>query len=110
VKLLFDENLPPRLPKAFATLFPGSQHVHSVGLGSVRDVDLWEYARDHSFILVTKDSDFHERSVIFGYPPKVVWIRRGNCSAGAIEQMLRAHASDIENLASDPDASFLILI
>ena len=109
MKLLFDENLPPVLPQAFTTLFPGSQHVHALGLGSTPDVELWNYARDHSFALVTKDSDFHERSLIFGSPPKIVWIRRGNCSTDDIADILRNHKEDIEELVTNSTLGILTL-
>jgi len=75
VRLLFDENLSPRLAAAFQADFPGSTHVHPAGLGSALDDEVWGYARDHGFTIVTKDADYHERSVIRGYPPKVIWIR-----------------------------------
>ena len=110
MKLLFDENLASRLATALADLFPESQHVHSVGLGRSTDEAVWNYARDHGFTIVSKDSDFHERSLLYGYPPKVVWIRRGNCTTAEIEQMIRDHAPDLENLASEPVAIVLILL
>jgi predicted nuclease of predicted toxin-antitoxin system len=109
VKLLFDENLAPRLVYALADLFPASEHVHSVGLAQATDEQVWRHARDHGFTIVSKDSDFHERSLLFGFPPKVVWIRRGNCSTDDIERLLRDSAFDIERLDSDPGAAFLIV-
>ena len=51
--------------------------------------------------IVTKDSDFNELVIKRGYPPKVVWIRRGNCTTSTIEHLLRAHAADITMLAAD---------
>ena len=109
MRLLFDQNLSPLLAAALASLFPESQHVHAVGLGKATDEAVWNYAREHVFTIVSKDSDFHERSLLLGYPPKVVWIRRGNCSTQEIEELLREHAAEVEKLASDPDAAFLIL-
>ena len=80
MKLLFDENLPPHLVSALADVFPDSAHVDRLGLGDEPDSVIWEYAKAHGYILVSKDSDFHKRSLLYGHPPKVVWIRRGNCS------------------------------
>lgn len=110
MKLLFDENLSPRLVQTLADVFPGSAHVHRIGLGSEADSVVWEYARTNRFIIVSKDSDFHERSVLQGYPPKVVWIRRGNCSAKQIEMLLRNRVGDIQRLEQDPDAAYLVLL
>ncbi len=79
-------------------------------LGAASDATVWEYARDHGFIIVSKDADFHERGMLLGAPPKVVWIRRGNCSTDAIEELLRVHADDVTCLAAEDDARFLILV
>ena len=110
MKLLFDENLSPRLVTALSDLFPESAHVDRLGLGSEPDPVIWEYAKTHGYILVSKDSDFHERSLLYGHPPKVVWIRRGNCSVRQIELILRARASDIDRLEADGEMTYLILL
>ena len=80
MKLLFDENLAPSLVLALADIFPQSEHAARIGLGAAPDREVWEYAREHHYTLVSKDSDFHELSLLFGLPSKVVWIRRGNCT------------------------------
>ena len=64
MKLLFDEDLPPRLADVLQSEFSGSIHVHSCGLGSADDEAIWEYAGRESFTIVSKDSDFQERSVL----------------------------------------------
>jgi predicted nuclease of predicted toxin-antitoxin system len=89
VKLLFDENLPPRLAELLDDLYPGSVHVHQCGLGSAEDSAIWEYAGKNGFTIVSKDSDFQERSVLFGFPPKVIWLRTKNCKSAQIEFVLR---------------------
>lgn len=110
MKLLFDQNLSPRLVNLLADCFPNSAHVSLVGLDRALDDSVWDYAKKHGFLVVTKDTDFHERSIILGAPPKIVWIRRGNCSTTAIETMLRHHRDDIQQLANDDNASYLVLI
>jgi len=110
LKLLFDENLSPHLVSAMAQDFPGSSHVHECGLGSADDLAVWSYARDHGFTIVTKDADFQERSILEGHPPKIVWIRRGNCSTAQMEALLRLHFDDMRRLESDTEASILILL
>ena len=108
MKLLFDENLSPRLAAAFQSDYPGSTHVHLVGLGSALDDQVWGYARDGGFAIVTKDADYQERSLIQGYPPKVIWIRLGNASTDEIEAVLREHRVAIDQL--DVDANLAVLI
>lgn len=73
MKLLFDENLSPKLPRLLADYFPGSLHVRDCGLRGFPDSEVWEYARISGFSIISKDSDFQQRSVLYGHPPKVVW-------------------------------------
>jgi predicted nuclease of predicted toxin-antitoxin system len=110
LKLLFDENLAPSLAQTLRALYPDSAHVHTLGLGSASDAAVWEFARERGFTIVTKDADFHERSTIAGYPPKIVWIRRGNCSTEEIEAILRRHVNDLRDLAGSSEAGVLILV
>jgi predicted nuclease of predicted toxin-antitoxin system len=58
VRLLLDENLSPRLLQLLADVYPASVQVRDVGLASATDEAVWEYARDHAFLIVTKDEDF----------------------------------------------------
>jgi len=107
VRLLFDENLSPKLVAALADVFPDSAHVDRVGLGSVPDSDVWEYAKAQGFILASKDSDFYDKSALYGQPPKVIWIRRGNCSNRQIQLLLRNKAAVIMAFEQDPELSCL---
>jgi len=69
MKLLFDQNLSPRLPRFLADFYEGSVHVSEVGLRDASDVAVWEYAKQHGFAIVSKDSDFQARSLLYGCPP-----------------------------------------
>jgi predicted nuclease of predicted toxin-antitoxin system len=109
VKLLFDQNLSHRLVQALQKEFPDSRHVREVGLQEATDVVVWQYAIQQSFAIVTKDADFHQRSFLFGHPPKVIWARVGNASTAQIEALLRRRADDVEAFGSDPESAFLIL-
>jgi predicted nuclease of predicted toxin-antitoxin system len=80
LKLLVDENLPPRLALDLGDLFPESAHVSSVGLGNTGDSVIWEYAMTHGFAFLTKDKDFANLSFARGAPPKVILLLTGNCS------------------------------
>lgn len=109
MKLLFDENLSPRLVRSLSDVFPGSIHVRDVGLSCADDAAIWDYARDHELTIVSKDSDFHQVSFLRGPPPKVIWIRRGNCSTGEIETLLRSRRVQVEEFEAVEGASFLAL-
>ncbi len=109
MKLLFDENLSPNLVRALLDIYPGSVHVRDVGLQSANDNAVWDYAADHGLTIVSKDEDFHQRSLLAGPPPKVVWIRRGNCSTSDIEAVLRVHHADLLDFERDEQGAFLAL-
>jgi predicted nuclease of predicted toxin-antitoxin system len=109
VKLLFDENLSARLARMLADAYPGSTHVHDAGLGGASDEAVWGHAAAHDFILVTKDEDFHRLSVLRGAPPKVIWIRAGNCATADIARLLRFRAEQVARFAEHDDATFLAL-
>jgi predicted nuclease of predicted toxin-antitoxin system len=109
VKLLFDQNLSPKLVKRLADLYPDSNHVYHLGIDLVPDKEMREYAGREGFVIVTKDSDFSDLCILLGFPPKVIWIRRGNCSSKDIESILRDHASDIDALERDEVVGILTL-
>jgi predicted nuclease of predicted toxin-antitoxin system len=109
VKLLFDENISPRLVEVLSDIYPGSVHVHPCGLGSANDSTVWEYAKNQGFTIVSKDSDFQERSVLLGAPPKVVWIRAANCTSAEIESLLRAALPTITHFIQEDEESCLVL-
>lgn len=107
MKLLFDENLSPRLVSLLSSLFPESTHVRDVGLASADDARVWTHAENHQFIIVSKDSDFHQRSFVNGPPPKVVWVRCGNRGTKEIAELLKKYREDLGKFALDPEAAFL---
>ncbi len=109
MKLLFDQNLSPRLVDLLSDMFAGSVHVQAVGLDRSTDETVWRHAQENGLVIVTKDSDFQERSQISGSLPCVVWIRRGNCSTTDIAAILRTHAAQIAALGRERSAEFLIL-
>ena len=109
MKLLFDENLSPKLPRLLATLFPDSAHARECGQLGLPDEDVWEYARANGFTIVSKDSDFQQRSLLYGHPPKIVWLRIGNCTRQQLVQLLTTHEQDIRALEADPFETVLVL-
>ncbi len=109
MKLLFDENLSPKLVRLLTDLFHNSVHVRDVGLKAADDPLVWEYAKNNNLMIVSKDSDMHQRSFVFGYPPKVVCVRLGNCSTSDVEKLLRRNFTAIKTFYEDYYASFLSL-
>lgn len=109
MKLLFDQNLSRALVSRLSDLFPESTHVKSAGLMQSEDSLIWSYAREHGFTIVSKDSDFQQRSLVFGAPPKVVWPRVGNCPTSQIEKLIRDHSITLHTFEADAEQSLLAL-
>jgi predicted nuclease of predicted toxin-antitoxin system len=109
MKLLFDQNLSPRLTRLLGDIYPGSLHVREVGLREAEDAAIWEYAKQNGFVVISKDSDFQARSLLFGSPPKFIWLRVGNCSVWSIDELLRKYSVIIHTFAIDPEKAHLML-
>lgn len=109
MKLLIDENLSPLLADAISDLFPQSVHVRNIGLREATDSEIWKYAEKNNFIIISKDSDFHQLSFLYGFPPKFIWIRKGNCSTRIIETLLRINYKPIEIFFSSESSSMMII-
>jgi predicted nuclease of predicted toxin-antitoxin system len=109
MKLLFDENLPPKLPGLLASLFPESRHVRECGLLGKTDAEVWDYAGANGFVVISKDSDFQQRSLLQGSPPKLIWLRIGNCSRRQLLNLIRAHEQDIRAFEGHLEETILIL-
>jgi predicted nuclease of predicted toxin-antitoxin system len=105
MKLIFDQNLSFRLVKMVDELFPNSIHVGRIGLDTEFDNSIWQYAKENQYSIVTKDDDFRDLAFVRGYPPKVIWIRSGNCRVIDIEKSIRKNSvAIIEFLKNGSDA------
>ncbi len=109
MKLLLDQNLSRNLVGRLQTLDEDTTHVSLVGLGTATDREVWEYAGEHGYALVSKDSDFRQLAFLYGPPPKVVWLRVGNASTAAVLRVLLEHRPTIEAFESDPDSALLVI-
>lgn len=107
MKLLLDENLSFRLLAILSRDFPQSSQVKMEGLETSTDMALWQYAKLHGFTLVTQDSDFHELSLVYDAPPKVIWLKCGNQSKTYIADLLIKHKAEIERFVQDNETSVL---
>lgn len=109
MRLLFDQNLSPRLPRLLADIYPESVHVREVGMRESGDSEIWEYAKANGFVIVSKDSDFQQRSLLLGTPPKFIWLRVGNCTVQRTEDLLRTYSAAIHTFDLDPSKSHLMI-
>lgn len=109
MKLLFDQNLPPRLVDSLADAYPGSQHVAAVGLDRASDLAISKFAEEHDLTVVTKDADFAELAQSPGADLTVIWIRLGNRRTAEIEAALRDSRDAVRRLEESPDARVLLI-
>jgi predicted nuclease of predicted toxin-antitoxin system len=109
MKLLFDQNLSPKLVNRLADLYPNSSHVQSLGLDCANDDQVWVCARQNGFAIVSKDEDYNNLSVLRGSPPKVIWLQLGNCTTAQVEAAFRTRFAEIEAFENNPSAGTLAL-
>jgi predicted nuclease of predicted toxin-antitoxin system len=110
VKLLFDQNLSHKLVDLLVDLYPESVHVRQAGLRDADDSEIWAYAATNGFTIVTKDEDFNARSVVLGFPPRVVWIQTGNCATDRVHLLLRRNCEDIFAFGRGDEVGVLALL
>ena len=109
MKFLFDENLSHRLVPMLEEIAPGSAHPRNVNLLGASDEEIWRYAREQGFVIVLKDDDFRQRAMLFGPPPKVVWLVVGNAGTNDIAVFLRNSMGRVRDFVADDETSVLVL-
>ena len=109
MKLLLDENLSDRIINKIIDLYPDSQHVKTLGLLNTDDSLIWEFAKFNGFVIVSKDSDFHQRSLLYNHPPKFIYFRIGNSPTSKIVEILRNNFSVIVEFFNSEIESVLVL-
>lgn len=95
MKLLLDENLSRRIVPLLQADYPGSSQIAILQLETATDRKIWEYARVNDFVIVTRDSDFHELGTLYGAPPKVIWLKTGNQSKASTLRSLLDRKGEI---------------
>ena len=102
MSLLLDHNLSPRLASLLGDTFGPVAHVDALGMAETADTSIWDYAKENGQAIVTKDSDFYERSVLLGPPPKIIHLTLGNCSvAEAAAAILESRGHVLDFLRHD---------
>lgn len=107
MKLLLDQNLSFRLLEKLEPVYPDSTQVKFVNLDQADDLTVWRFAKDNGFTIVTKDSDFHEFSLVYGNPPKVIWLKCGNKPKWYVLALLINNQKKIEEFLKDQESSCL---
>ncbi len=109
MKLLVDENLPPRLTQSSRSCFRIQRTLGQLELSGAPDAAIFGWAKAHGLAFLTKDKDFANLSIILGAPPKVVLLQTGNCSTTDLIQIVRYNEIRLSEFEFDPARSLLVL-
>jgi predicted nuclease of predicted toxin-antitoxin system len=110
MKLLFDQNISFRVIRLLAENFADCQQVRSLGLNDCTDMEIWRFAKQHGFSIVTFDADFFDISILRGFPPKIIWLRTGNLSTSDVAERILLNSSNIASFIDNPDQSCLEIL
>ncbi len=108
MKLLIDQNLSPKLVNNFRDLFPESKHVSNIGLDKSPDTEIWDYAKNNGFIILSKDTDFININALRGFPPKIIWLKHKNCSTFEIIRIVQNSLHYIQNFDKDNNGILIL--
>jgi len=101
IKLLFDQNISYRLVSRLKEVYPNSQHVAAIGLDMASDIDVWTYAKDNQYVLVSKDSDFNDICTLYDFPPHIIWLRLGNSRVTTVYEALVKHKDKVNIIVEE---------
>ncbi len=109
MSLLFDQNISFRIVKEILPQFPGSKQLREAGLEGKQDREIWKWAKSNGFLIVTFDSDFVDLLLLFGFPPKVIWLRLGNSPTNRIANAILDKKEEINDfLKNETGGNFKI--
>ena len=103
MKLLFDQNISFRIVQKVQDLLPLSSQVRLLGLENSEDYELWDYAKENDYSIVTFDTDYYDISLIRGTPPKIIWLRIGNTSTDNLVRCMQRNYDLMKEFVENPD-------
>ena len=109
MRLLFDQNISFRILKMLSENFAESSTVKSEGLIDKSDFEIWTFAKQNNFIVVSQDNDFYDILHLKGAPPKLIILRIGNTTTTKIAQLLDQVYLDLVDFDQNPEINCLEL-
>ncbi len=109
MKLLLDQNISSKIVETIQYDFPESSHVKIFNLEQHADIEIWEFAKQNNFVVVTRDADFFEIGLLRGFPPKIIWIQTDNPSKKYTENLLLTNKDIIYNFVNESETFCLRL-
>jgi len=108
MKVIVDQNISFRIIPSLNGLFEDIKHIKDVNLVNADDFEIYMFARVNGFdAILTLDEDFYNLQLTHGIPPKVVWLRTGNCSTSILTAIIHKHIKDIYNFYGNDDLDCL---
>jgi predicted nuclease of predicted toxin-antitoxin system len=102
MKILLDANISWKLVNILMPVFGECVHVDLIGLPvPAGDKDIWDYALNNEYIIITKDNDFLDLLELKGFPPKIVLLKTGNNSSRVLAELLSNSKQKIEELKNN---------
>lgn len=65
-------------------------------------MEIWKYAKESKFTIVTFDADFFDLSNFKGHPPKIIWLRFGNTKTDFLADIINSRNSIIKDFINSP--------
>ena len=97
MSLLFDQNISFRIISKIASNFPTAKQVRQLGIENFSDIEIWQYAKQNKFTIVTFDADFFDISNLKGHPPKIIWLRFGNTKTDFLADLINSKSTIIKD-------------
>ena len=96
MRFIVDAQLPPALARFLASLGEDAIHVLDAGLMEANDGEIWSFALQNDWVIITKDEDFQIRASVSKQYPRIVWVRVGNCSKQKLLDVFSKHWAAIK--------------
>ncbi len=112
MRLLFDQNISYRVVKQLKSTLPDIVGVKEVGLLDADDFEIWEYARQQNYTVVTFDKDIPTIGSVRGFPPKIIWLRVGNTNNLKLISLITERMTEFQAFIDRPNKGcwFTILL
>jgi predicted nuclease of predicted toxin-antitoxin system len=90
--------------------YPGSNQVVLLGMQSATDQEVWQKAKDDDYVIVTRDADFQELSLVWGQPPKVIRLKTLNQTRAITLKLLIESRDVIAESLLDQDLAAIEIV
>ena len=109
MRLLFDQNISFRVVKQLKALLPDIKSIRECGLFNADDYEIWEYARQNDYTVVTVDKDIPTIGSVKGFPPKIIWLRTGNIKNQVIVLLFEERSSEFVDFINNEQTGCMMI-